>query len=70
MHSRVPVITKRHVGKSDCGRHSSRTQFVAQKAAAQISAIKNPAIERRWSADSRSNDGASGGGGCAPGPWW
>jgi hypothetical protein len=42
------------------------TQFVAQKDAAQIKAIKNPAIESRWSAESRNNEGESAGEGRAP----
>jgi len=42
------------------------TQFVAQKAAAQIKAIKNPAIESRWSAESRNNERESAGEGRAP----
>jgi hypothetical protein len=68
MHGGVPVIAKRYVGKLDCRHldHSSGTQFVAQKAAAQIKAIKNPAIESRWSAESRSNEAESAGEGCAP----
>ena len=68
MHGRMALVAERQIVKAHA--HRLMAQRVAQKNAAQISAISAPATASRCGAESRSSDGEIAGDGCGAPPWW